>query len=252
MAESQTTSDYPGSLDTWTSLTDKEDLAEVSDILKMKAAIQAIQGELGLNPAGSLSTLVARLAIMMEDNGALNQGTSYPSAVDGQIFYRTDLNTAAIYNGSGWDVLGQSLSNVIYCWHGCEDYSSGSYGSYNGTSLAESSSSPTVNYNYLLVRGGTFQTVLRFKYIHTAGITDVEVHARIWANTDETSCRVTIGGQAGTVTRTSTTPGWATKTDITLSGLSAGTTYDGTVEIKNDSNPTIGNSFLSSIIIISK
>jgi hypothetical protein len=254
MAESPETSSYPGTIDSWVSLTDKEDLAEVSDINKLKAAILATQTELGTNPAGSKTDLVARLAVMMEDNGSINQGTSYPgSPVDGQFFYRTDLNTAAIYNGSGWDSLGQSLSNVIFTWSG--NYTYGSYyGAYTGTTVAGSSSTPTTSLLFYLVRGSTYRQILQFKYLHIAGITSAEIHANIWesngSSSTEAFARVTIGGQSNTVQRQGTTPGWATKSDIILSGLSVGTLYDGTVELRNENAST--NAFLGAITIITK
>lgn len=103
MSESPSTSSYPASLDTWVSLTDKEDLAEVSDINKLKNAIEAVQTELGTDPAGSKTDLVARLAIALADSGALAQGTSNPgSPVEGQIFFRTDTNVLQVYDGSTW------------------------------------------------------------------------------------------------------------------------------------------------------
>ncbi len=113
MAEGQETSDYPGALDSWVDLTDKEDLAEVSDINKIKAAIEAVQTELGTDVAGSLTNLVDRLAVMMEDNGAMNQGTSFPGTpVEGQVFYRTDTDTVYIYDGSTWDTMATPAMTV--------------------------------------------------------------------------------------------------------------------------------------------
>lgn len=107
MAESQETSDYPGSLDTWNTVTDKEDLVEQSDINKIKAALLAIQTELGADVAGSVTNLVTRLAVSLANSGALAQGTSDPgSAVIGQPLYRTDTDQFKIYDGSTWDTIG--------------------------------------------------------------------------------------------------------------------------------------------------
>lgn len=102
MSEGQETSDYPGSLDTWTDVTDKEDLVEQSDINKIKAAIEAIQTELGVNPAGSVTDLVSRLTVLLEDNGTLQNGTSDPATdlLTGRLFYRTDNDVLKVYNGS--------------------------------------------------------------------------------------------------------------------------------------------------------
>jgi hypothetical protein len=111
MAEGQETSDYPGSLDTWNTITDKEDLVEQSDINKIKAALLAIQTELGTDVAGTVVDLVTRLAVSLADSGAVAQGTSYPvspTPVIGQPFYRTDTDQYAIYDGSSWDVIGPS------------------------------------------------------------------------------------------------------------------------------------------------
>ena len=60
MSEAQQTSDYPGALDTWVTLTDKEDLAEVSDINKIKTAVEAVQTELGVDPAGTKTDVTTR------------------------------------------------------------------------------------------------------------------------------------------------------------------------------------------------
>jgi len=105
MAESQETSDYPGSLDTWVTLTNKEDLVEGSDINKLKAAIEAVQTEIGTDPAGTATNLTTRLVRMMNGVGAFAQGTSFPvspTPVEGQVFYRTDENTPYVYDGANW------------------------------------------------------------------------------------------------------------------------------------------------------
>jgi hypothetical protein len=105
LAESQETSDYPGALDNWVTLTNKEDLAEQSDINKMKAAIEAVQTELGTDPAGTATDVTSRLSRMMNGSGAFAQGTAFPTSptpVEGQVFYRTDENTPYVYDGSNW------------------------------------------------------------------------------------------------------------------------------------------------------
>lgn len=254
MAESPATSSYPGTIDSWVTLVDKEDLAEVSDIMKLKDAVEAIQTELGTNPAGSKTDLVARLAVLMEDNGAINQGTSYPgSPVDGQFFYRTDLNTAAFYNGSSWDSLGQSLSNLIYCWSGfITDNTglSGGRGFHVGSDLTASGISTGQNFSYMTALNNTYCTVLEFQYRHIAGISDIEIHALLWSSANTADCQVTIGGQSNNVTRASTTPDWATSADIDVSGLVVDTVYDGKIEIKNSNSGQRAS--LGSIILIAK
>jgi hypothetical protein len=112
MAEAQQTSDYPGSLDTWVTLTDKEDLAEVSDINKIKAAIEATQTELGADVAGSATNLLTRLAKILADSGAIKQGTSFPGITEsGLLFFRTDLDKFYIRNAANdaWDEIGAGV-----------------------------------------------------------------------------------------------------------------------------------------------
>ena len=114
MSESPTTSTYPGVIDSWNFLTDKEDLAEVSDINKIKDAILETQTELGAAPSGSLASVTARLAMIQNVDGAVQKGTAFPSTglVDGQLFYRTDLDTVYIYDGSTWDLLSTPAMTV--------------------------------------------------------------------------------------------------------------------------------------------
>ena len=88
---------YPSGLKTYTDETNKQDLADAAVINSLQQEVEAIQAELGIDPAGTLSTLLARLAIIQATNGALANGTSFPgSPVDGQIFYRTDENVLYI------------------------------------------------------------------------------------------------------------------------------------------------------------
>ena len=117
MSESQSTSDYPGALDTWETLTDKEDLAEVIDINKIKAALLAIQTELGVNPAGSVADLVTRLAKILSDSGAVRQGTSFPGTTEsGLLFFRTDSDTLYKRNAAntGWDAIVTNLDSEYF------------------------------------------------------------------------------------------------------------------------------------------
>lgn len=116
MAESQETSDYPGALDTWVTLTDKEDLSEASDLNKIKAAVLATQTELGTDPAGTVATLKLRLAAALAGNGAVANGTAFPTSptpVDGQIFYRTDEDTVYIYDGTTWESVAMAHAQIF-------------------------------------------------------------------------------------------------------------------------------------------
>ena len=67
------TSDYPGSLDTRTVLTDGASGDEIiaAHPNGLSAAVINIETELGTNPSGSLATVVARLDVALNDNGTV-------------------------------------------------------------------------------------------------------------------------------------------------------------------------------------
>lgn len=105
---------YPGTLDTFTDQEAKQDKAAKAIINKIQNAIEAIQAELGLDPAGSAVDLVTRLFVCIGNNGAIRQGTSFPDdPVEGQIFYRTDLDLTYIWDGSAWDALNTPVDGTI-------------------------------------------------------------------------------------------------------------------------------------------
>lgn len=256
MSEAQETSDYPTSLDTWITLTDKEDLAEASDINKIKASLLATQTELGLDPAGTVSTLVARLALAQATSGAIANGSAFPTSptpIDGQIFYRTDENVLYIYNGSSWDSQGQSLSNVIFAWSGVEVLSAGNYGVYRGADLTPAANDTTNVAGFQIWYNDTtgYQTFANFKFTKISGIATITIQARLWTTNAGhiSSVNVDIGGQSNVVSSSSdTTPTWQTATTIDVSGLSDGTTYDGIVQLKSNTND--GTALCSAVTLV--
>jgi hypothetical protein len=110
------TSNYPAALDTWIDYEAKKDKVKAEHIRKLQNAVEAIQTELGTDPAGSMTDVKSRLAIMMANNGAIAQGTSFPvspTPVEGQMFYRTDEDIFYIYNGSDWIPFGVAAVKVF-------------------------------------------------------------------------------------------------------------------------------------------
>lgn len=227
---------YPSAYKTWGEVQNFIDRYKAAHVNELREEVEAIQAELGLNPAGSKATLVERLAVGMADNGAIRNGTSFPSSpVDGQPFYKTDNDTFYVYDGATWEAV-TSGGNSVFSWSGVDGVSA----MYNGTS-DNPGSGLSLTRSFLAREGSTFVTCLRFRYVHVQGVNDIEFRARLWASTtssgEEAVARATIGGQTTTTqSTTSSTPTWYTaSTDIDVSGLSAGTAYDGTIELRNES-----------------
>jgi hypothetical protein len=242
LAESQETSDYPGALDNWVTLTDKEDLAEQSDINKMKAAIEAVQTELGVDVAGSKTNLDARLDQCIAENGAMRSGTSMPvspTPQDGDFFYRTDQNVMYIYNGSTWDAQGQSLSNVIFSFGwGRSDQSENSYGfnsdRVESTSQNLSAGDADFTADAYLNNDTTYRVAYRTKFKKLPGQTSVVCYAhmnRITNNAGTYYVQFSIGGQTAEDSDTNVSATWLDGV-VDVSGLTDGTVYDITVSTK--------------------
>ena len=245
---------YPGVLDTFTTKQNKQDDFDASHMNDVQAAIVATQTELGVDVAGSATNLVARLAKALADNGAMQQGTAFPtvSLVDGQMFYRTDENVMYIYNGSSWDAQGQSLSNLVWCWAGMDDYNSGTAGAYLGTDETPDAADLD-QYFFVGTNASAYDTVLKFKYKKLAGVNTISCYSRSWtqstgeskSHTVQVTINTTTTGDTGAVD--SGTPTWNTVFTVDVSGLSDGTVYEGTVDLKylEDGNVT----YLSNIIM---
>lgn len=65
---------YPGSLDNFTPKVDSVDDVMAADVNELQTAIEAIETELGVDPAGSATNLVTRLALAMNNAGYVKLG----------------------------------------------------------------------------------------------------------------------------------------------------------------------------------
>lgn len=102
---------YPGSYDTLTDRTAKQDKVTALRWNYIQNIIEAIQAELGLDPAGTAATLAARLAISLDLDGGIAGSSSFPgSPVADQLYTKTDedilyrrntANTAWLQIGGG-------------------------------------------------------------------------------------------------------------------------------------------------------
>jgi hypothetical protein len=148
-----------------------------------------------------------------------------------------------------------SLSNVIFSWNGSEYWVKNVGGLYSSeTSLTlDPGIAATFGYTYFAVVGATYRNILISKFKKIAGISTITIQARLWSDSadagEETILNVDIGGQANTVKSvTSTTPAWVTAADIDVSSLTNGTTYDITIQLKNEGAG--GISYCSAVILI--
>ncbi len=227
--------EYPGAIKNFTTKEDKVDLNEAAHINDMQDEIEAIQTELGVDVAGSATNLVTRLARCLANNGAMKQGTSFPgSPNEGDFFYRTDEDVMYIYNGSGWDAQGQSLSNLVFCFSLGGDYTVDSYGVVLDDSLTPPASAiKKISWS---VNGSTYRSIIRSKYKKLAGVNTITVYAHAWSSSVNSTVQIDIGG--GTATGDSgaiagTTPAWFSSFTVDVSGLSDGTVYELEVNLKS-------------------
>lgn len=106
-------SDYSstGTPDTFTAVSDGPSgtdavAAHINGVATAITELQTLLGN-GLTLKGSVADLVTRLSRIVGADGALVKGTSFPGTpIDGQPFYRTDLNTLYIYDAgsTSWTI----------------------------------------------------------------------------------------------------------------------------------------------------
>lgn len=114
---------YPNSIISFTTKTDKVDLASAADMNAVQAEEQALQTAIGKNINESSTTLKTRLAVNLDGNGAIQGGTSFPvtpTPIDGQLFWRTDSDTLYAYNGSAWNPVVAGPSNLFSAYNSAD------------------------------------------------------------------------------------------------------------------------------------
>jgi hypothetical protein len=125
---------------------------------------------------------------------------------------------------------------------------------YDGNSQNPTMSTYTCGYHFIGVYGSTYRTILLGKFKKIAGISTITIQARVWTNNadanKEAFVKVDIGGLNNEVTYVGggTTPAWATPANIDVSSLSNGTTYDITVQLKNEYFDV--SSYCSAVVLI--
>ena len=247
---------YDSAVSSFTTKTDKVDLVQAAHMNAVQSELVTIETILGTNVKGDRADLKTRLNNALDADGSLLSGTSFPSpALPSQQFYRTDLNTNYIRNAANnsWIAQGGNLSNIIFQWHGVDSAQAGTntHGLNLTTTLNVDFNSYTPTYMVLGAYGTTYRNILLGKFTKISGIATITINARLWssdvnANT-EAILNVDIGSQANTVKSVTTaTPAWATPATIDVSGLTNGTTYDITVQLKNEST---ASAYCSAVVL---
>lgn len=225
---------YDSSISSFTTKTDKVDIVAASHINTVQAELVTIETILGTNVKGTQSDLKTRLSKALDTDGSIVSGTSYPSpALPSQMFYKTDVELMYVRDSlnTSWTQLGQSLSNIVFCY-GLQGDNVGYYASTSLTGAA------TSNYSFWAVTGvnsSSYKTIISTKLIKLSGVTTVTVWAYMWQNGgsgESAQCKVDIGGANGSVTGTANqqTPEWKSFT-INISGLTNGATYDVVIQL---------------------
>lgn len=134
-----------------------------------------------------------------------------------------------------------NTSNVIFEWLGAYSYVATGAGLFMRTGLNDDLGAVAGSYLYFAVAGTTYRTILTGRFTKIAGISTISIHANIWAIdnvvNNEAILSVDIGGQANTVKSVnSSVPTWVTSSTIDVSSLTNGTTYDITIQLKNEDN----------------
>ena len=131
---------------------------------------------------------------------------------------------------SSWAAVSGGASNVIFCWNGQVDYTT----YYTKNSIIPDGSATL--YEYANVYSDTLRTIFTSKFVKISGISTVTIYARIWSDNAAKAAylKVDIGGANNTVTRTGNGVAWATAATIDVSGLTNGTAYDITIQLRGD------------------
>ena len=162
-----------------------------------------------------------------------------------RIFYKSDDNVLYIYNGASWDAQGQSLSNLIFHYQASIEEQT-TNGEVQSTSLTDIGA--LTKFRYMTVENDAYVEILTGKFKKISGISTVTVYAQLWHNsTGYGYLTIDIGGQTVELSQQNSTPTW-NNGDIDVSGLTVGTVYDISVQLKS-STGSGNHGFLGSLFM---
>ncbi len=211
-----TPSPYPAIVATYTVKVNHIDVYNDDHINKLQNDVIALQTYIGTNPHGSRADQTTRIGIMMATNGALAQGSAFPTGpVEGQEFWRTDLKTLYVYDSTAvaWVSQGQSLSNTVLCFGG----------SVFGIGLGAQT----------YPGAATYSTYLESRFKKISGISTIIAYIQGSCASTDLVARLSIGTvNSSTASFAAGAPNWVAPISLDVSGLANGTVYNVVVDIK--------------------
>lgn len=235
---------YDSAIVTYTTKTDKVDLVQAAHMNAVQNELIAIETMLGVGIRGSCADLKTRLAVCLAETGALQKGSAFPcSAIEGQMFYRTDNDALYIHNGTSFIAAGAVASaKIAFIYEAQMTVSGSDIGEYSGASLNPSAIT-TNTYRFLIAQGAanTYVDVLKRGFYKTPGVGTIKAKFQAW-NKDTNANRsqkvkLTIGTAYGEMTgNTDNTNPQTTFADwkeltVDVSGLADNAWYEAVLSI---------------------
>jgi len=223
---------YDSAIVTYTTKTDKVDLVQAAHMNAVQNELIAIETMLGTGIRGSCADLKTRLAVCLAETGALQKGTNFPcSAIEGQLYYRTDTDLLYIRDDSQWDTVGTpALGNVIFCW-GIPKYVSKNTGFIiNATSQTDVTTSAYYNFFRSFTGAGGYNEMMTTKFRKISGISTLTIYGHLWSYIDSAGYNVKLKTNINSTdcvvtSNNSITPTWYSNT-MDVSGFSNDAVYD--------------------------
>ena len=184
---------YDSAVSSFTTKTDKVDLVQAAHMNAVQSELVTIENILGTNVKGNRADLKTRLNNALDADGSLLSGTAFPSpGLTSQMFYRTDLNKAYIYDGASWNELGASI-----------DYTAGSQT--EGTATTERSTN-----------AGTYTKIKQFTPVTRGGIVTVSYQMKTDNVGNTAYAKVYVNGVAAGAENTTNSDSYVDKSDASI------------------------------------
>lgn len=247
---------YDSAISSFTTKTNKVDLVDAAHINTVQAELVTIETILGTLVKGDRANLKTRLNNMMDADGSVLSGTSYPSpALGSQLFYKTDVTTLYVHNitAGTWDALGGSLSNVVFCFgNGVVGAADVGHQIVPYTAYTPAAITATMPSWGNVLADGNYATVITTRLKKISGFNNLQMYVSGANRNNAAGMNVRFAlNSGGTVSSdiafSTSTLAWNNSNVLDISGLTNGTVYDLTIQIKSDG--TAGSSYIYGGII---